>query len=47
MMSSATIFMAEAPKGFYVQLTKGRVPDWLEPVELPEGSPFRMWRVKK
>ena len=45
-MSTSTIFRAQAPKGFYVQLEQGRVPDWLEPVELPEDSPFRMWRVR-
>ena len=45
-MSTATIFRAEAPKGFYVQLTKGRVPGWLAPVPLPKDSPFRMWRVR-
>lgn len=44
-MSTATIFMAEAKKGFYAQLASGKVPSWLEPVELPEDSPFRMWRV--
>jgi hypothetical protein len=43
--STTTIFMAEAPKGFYAQLQHGQVPDWLAPVKLPEGSPFRMWRV--
>jgi hypothetical protein len=46
-MSTATIFMAETPKGFYAQIMKGRVPDWLEPVKLPGNSPFRMWRVKR
>ena len=46
-MSTATIFMAETPKGFFGQLQKGKVPSWLEPVELPEDSPFRMWRVKR
>ena len=45
MASSSTIFMAEAPKGFYAQLETGRVPDWLEPVPLPGDSPYRMWRV--
>ena len=43
--STATIFMAEAPRGFYAQLAKGQVPDWLEPVDLGEKSPWRMWRV--
>ena len=46
-MSTATIFMAEAPKGFYAQLVRGQVPAWLEPVALPKDSPFRMWRVKR
>ena len=44
-LSESTIYRAEAPRGFYVQLARGRVPDWLEPVELPERSPYRMWRV--
>jgi hypothetical protein len=46
MMSQATVFESEAPKGFYVQLEKGKVPDWLEPVDMPNGSPLRLWRVK-
>jgi hypothetical protein len=46
-MSTATIFMSEAPNGFYGQLMKGNVPDWLEPVDLGKGSPFRMWRVRR
>lgn len=45
-MSTATIFMAEAKKGFYTQLVRGQVPNWLEPITLPKNSPFRMWRVK-
>jgi hypothetical protein len=43
--STTTIFISEAPKGFYVQLQRGQVPNWLSPVELPKDSPFRMWRV--
>ncbi len=43
--SSATIFMAEAPKGFYVQLARGEVPPWLAPVDLGPNSPWKMWRV--
>jgi hypothetical protein len=43
--STSTIFMAETPKGFYAQLEKNQVPDWLQRVPLPEDSPFRMWRV--
>jgi hypothetical protein len=44
-MSTATIFMSEAPNGFYGQLTKGKVPSWLQPVELPKDSPYVMWKV--
>jgi hypothetical protein len=44
-LSESTIYQSEAPDGFYVQLTRGRVPPWLAPVELPRGSPYRMWRV--
>ena len=46
-LSESTIYSAEAPKGFYVQLAKGRVPNWLQPVELPKNSPYKMWRVLK
>ncbi|MCY7340098.1 MAG: AcrB/AcrD/AcrF family protein, partial [Sphingomonas bacterium] len=44
-MSTATIFESEAPKGFYVALTKGQVPAWLAPVDLGPKSPLMMWRV--
>jgi len=43
--STSTIFTSEAPGGFYTQLVAGKVPGWLQPVELPKDSPFRMWRV--
>ncbi len=43
--STTTIFMSEAPKGFYAQLQRGEIPNWLTPVGLPKDSPFRMWRV--
>ncbi len=46
-MSESTIYRADAPKGFYMQLVEGRVPAWLEPVGLPKDSPFRMWRVRR
>ena len=45
-MSESTIYKARHPKGFYANLTNGKVPDWLEPVALPKGSPFLLWRVK-
>jgi hypothetical protein len=43
--STTTIFMSEAPKGFYAQLQRGQVPAWLAPIKLPADSPFRMWKV--
>ena len=43
--STTTIFMSEAPKGFYAQIQRGEVPKWLSPVALPKDSPFLMWRV--
>ena len=43
--STTTIFMSETPKGFYGQLEKGQVPNWLSPVQLPADSPFKMWKV--
>jgi hypothetical protein len=43
--STTTIFMSETPRGFYGQLERGEVPKWLQPVQLPKDSPFRMWRV--
>jgi hypothetical protein len=44
-MSETTIYASQAKDGFYMQLIKGKVPDWLQPVPLPKNSPFRMWRV--
>jgi hypothetical protein len=43
--STTTIFQSETPNGFYAQLAKGKVPNWLTPVDLGKDSPFRMWRV--
>ena len=43
--STTTIFMSEAPKGFYAQLEQGKVPAWLAPIKLPPKSPFKMWKV--
>jgi hypothetical protein len=44
-MATATIFMSEAPRGFYGQLAKGKVPAWLQPIDLGKDSPYKMWRV--
>jgi hypothetical protein len=44
-MSESTIYMAEAKKGFYVQLLNGKAPPWLQRITLPKNSPFRAWKV--
>jgi len=44
-MSETTIYSSQAKNGFYMQLIRGKVPDWLQSVPLPKDSPFRMWRV--
>ncbi|MDO6416584.1 AcrB/AcrD/AcrF family protein [Sphingomonas sp. BIUV-7] len=44
-MSESTVYAAENKKGFYIQLNRGTVPKWLERVELPKNSPFKLWRL--
>ncbi|WOK35138.1 AcrB/AcrD/AcrF family protein [Sphingomonas sp. C3-2] len=44
--AEGTVYRARAPKGFYAGLEAGKVPDWLEPLPLPEHSPFKLWRIK-
>lgn len=46
-LSESTMYSSEAPKGFYMQLVQGKVPTWLQPIQLPKDSPYRMWRVVK
>ncbi len=43
--STTTIFTAETPGGFYVQLQRNQIPSWLTPIQLPKDSPYRMWKV--
>jgi hypothetical protein len=44
-MSESTVYAAENKQGFYVQLNRGTVPSWLQRVELPKNSPFKLWRL--
>ena len=44
-LSETTIYSAEAPNGFYRQLVGGKIPAWLQPVQLPKDWPYKMWRV--
>jgi hypothetical protein len=46
-LSETTIYSSEAPNGFYKQLIAGKVPAWLQPVQLPKDWPYKMWRVVK
>lgn len=45
-MAETTVYRARSPGGFYAQLMTRQIPDWLEPVELPQGSPFMAWRIR-
>jgi hypothetical protein len=45
-MAETTVYRARSPNGFYAQLHRGQVPNWLEPVALPARSPFRLWRIR-
>ena len=43
--SESTVYASQARQGFYMQLVRGKAPDWLQPVPLPAKSPYKMWRV--
>lgn len=45
-MSETTVYRARAPKGFFGQLYRGQVPNWLEPMALPANSPLKLWRIR-
>ncbi|WP_246352392.1 AcrB/AcrD/AcrF family protein [Sphingomonas xinjiangensis] len=45
-MSETTIYRSRGPQGFFSQLYRGRVPNWLEPMALPANSPFKLWRIR-
>ncbi|HEX8239557.1 MAG TPA: AcrB/AcrD/AcrF family protein [Allosphingosinicella sp.] len=44
-LSESTVYASQAKDGFYMQLARGKVPAWLQPVPLPAKSPYKMWRV--
>ena len=46
-LSESTVYSSQAKDGFYMQLVRGKVPGWLQPIPLPAKSPYRMWRVVK
>lgn len=44
-MSETTVYRARYPHGFYMQLMGGQIPNWLSPMPLPAGSPFKLWAI--
>lgn len=45
-MAESTIYRARNPGGFYDRLAKGDKFDFLEPLDLPKGSPLVLFRIK-
>ncbi|MDF2385759.1 hypothetical protein JMG10_30110 [Nostoc ellipsosporum NOK] len=50
-MAETTLYRSRGPNGFYAELAKGQVPNWLEPVPLREAQlgkplPFKLWRIR-
>jgi hypothetical protein len=45
-MAESTNYRARAPQGFYARLARAERFDWLEPVPLNKGSPFRAFRIR-
>jgi hypothetical protein len=45
-MAETTVYRSRSPNGFYGQLSKGQVPNWLETVTLPKNSAFRLWKIR-
>ena len=45
-MAESTVYRARNPRGFYGQLASNQVPEWLTPLPLPKGSPFRLFRIE-
>ncbi len=45
--AEGTIYQARSPQGFYANLIRGRVPDWLRPVTLRSGYtlPYTLYRI--
>jgi hypothetical protein len=44
-MAESTIYRARNPGQFYDRLAHGETFDWLAPLPLPRGSPFRLFRI--
>ncbi|WP_241491893.1 AcrB/AcrD/AcrF family protein [Sphingomonas endophytica] len=45
-MAESTNYKAKAPNGFYARLARGETFDWLVPMPIKKGSPFRAFTVE-
>ena len=45
-MAESTNYRARAPQGFYARLARAERFDWLQPVPLNKGSPFRAFAIR-
>jgi len=45
-LHEARTYTRIAPEGFVPQLAQNNVPDWLEPVAVPQSNGLKIWRVK-
>lgn len=43
----AATYASIRPDGFVPQLAKGNVPEWLEPVAIPDDNGLKLWRVRQ
>ncbi len=45
-LAETTVYRARSPNGFYAQIARNQVPNWLEPVPLWRNAPFRLWKIR-
>lgn len=45
--NKSTLYRARSPNGLYVVLANDKAPSWLEPMTLPNQSPYMVWKVKR
>ena len=45
-MGESTLYQARAKKGFYSRLARGEPFPFLEPVDMPNKSPLKVWRIR-
>ena len=45
-LTESTVYRARAKSGFYNRLANGVRFGWLEPLPLPAGSPFVLYRLR-